>query len=62
METQNEKFYNEIKKKTTFELKEYNFDIELLPAIMTDLRERKTAKEIKILRKVESFLTFFTNS
>ena len=54
IETQNEEFYNEIKKKTSFELKEYNFDVELLPGIMTDLRERKTAKEIKILRKAVS--------
>ena len=54
LETQNEEFYNEIKKKTSFELKEYNFDVELLPGIMTDLRERKTAKEIKILRKAVS--------
>ena len=54
LETQNEEFYNELKKKTLFELKEYNFDVELLPAIMTDLRERKTAKEIKILRKAVS--------
>ena len=54
LEAQNEDFYNEIKKRATFELKDYNFDVESLPGIMADLRERKTPKEIEILRKAVS--------
>ena len=54
LESQNKEFYSEVKKRTSFELKEYNFDVDLLPGIMTDLRERKTAKEIGILRKAVS--------
>mgnify|MGYP001191088922 FL=1 len=54
LESQNKEFYSEVKKRTSFELKEYNFDVESLPGIMTDLRERKTAKEIGILRKAVS--------
>ena len=54
LESQNKEFYSEVKKRTSFKLKEYNFDVDLLPGIMTDLRERKTAKEIGILRKAVS--------
>ena len=54
LESQNKEFYSEVKKRTSLELKEYNFDVDLLPGIMTDLRERKTAKEIGILRKAVS--------
>ena len=54
LESQNKEFYSEVKKRTSLKLKEYNFDVDLLPAIMTDLRERKTAKEIGILRKAVS--------
>ena len=54
IESQNQEFYNEIKKKTSLEIKEFNFNVELLPGIMTDLRERKTPKEIQILRKAVS--------
>ena len=54
LESQNKEFYSEVKKRTSLKLKEYNFDVDLLPAIMTDLREIKTAKEIGILRKAVS--------
>ena len=54
IESQNQEFYSEIKKKTSLEIKEFNFNVELLPEIMTDLRERKTSKEIQILRKAVS--------
>ena len=54
IESQNQEFYSEIKKKTSLEIKEFNFNVELLPGIMTDLRERKTSKEIQILRKAVS--------
>ena len=54
IESQNQEFYSEIKKKTSLEIKEFNFNVELLPGIMTDLRERKTPKEIQILRKAVS--------
>ena len=54
IESQNQEFYSEIKKKTSLEIKEFNFNVELLPEIMTDLRERKTPKEIQILRKAVS--------
>ena len=54
LESQNKEFYGEVKKRTSLKLKDYNFDVDLLPGIMTDLRERKTAKEIGILRKAVS--------
>lgn len=54
LESQNKEFYGEVKKRTLLKLKDYNFDVDLLPGIMTDLRERKTAKEIGILRKAVS--------
>ena len=54
IESQNQEFYSEIKKKTSLEIKEFNFNVELLPGIMTDLRERKTSKEIQILKKAVS--------
>ena len=44
-------FYREVKKKTAFALRNYNFDMETLSVIMTDLREIKTKNEIDLLKK-----------
>ena len=44
-------FYLEAKKKTTFAMRNYNFDIETLPSIMADMREVKTKNEIELLKK-----------
>jgi Xaa-Pro aminopeptidase len=43
--------YKEAKRKTAFALRKYNFDIELLPAIMADMREIKSKNEIDLLKK-----------
>ena len=44
-------FYMEAKKKITFAMRNYNFDIETLPSIMADMREVKTKNEIELLKK-----------
>ena len=44
-------FYREAKKKTTYAMRNYNFDLETLPAIMADMRELKTKNEIELLQK-----------
>ena len=44
-------FYREVKRKTAFALKNYNFDLETLPIIMRDMREIKTKNEIDLLKK-----------
>ena len=43
--------YKEIQRKTAFELRNYHFDIEVLPSIMADMREIKTSDEIELLKK-----------
>ena len=44
-------FYREAKKKTAYAMRNYNFDLETLPAIMADMRELKTKNEIELLKK-----------
>jgi len=44
-------FYREVKRKTAFALRNYNFDLETLPMIMGDMREIKTKNEIDLLKK-----------
>jgi Xaa-Pro aminopeptidase len=44
-------FYLEAQRKTAFALRDYNFDMELLPAIMADMREVKSKSEIDLLKK-----------
>ena len=44
-------FYREVKRKTSFALRNYNFDLETLPIIMGDMREIKTKNEIDLLKK-----------
>ena len=46
-----QKHYNEIRRKTALELRNYNFDIETIPSIMADMREIKTNDEIELLKK-----------
>ena len=45
------KHYGEIQRKVFFELQNYNFDIEILPNIMADMREIKTDEEVELLKK-----------
>ncbi|MAV80018.1 MAG: Xaa-Pro aminopeptidase [Flavobacteriaceae bacterium] len=45
------KFYREAKNKTAYAMRNYNFDLEILPAIMADMRELKTKNEIELLKK-----------
>ena len=44
-------FYREVKRKTAFALRNYNFDIETLSLIIADLREIKTKNEVDLLKK-----------
>jgi len=44
-------FLQELKTKTTIEHREYNFDIDQLSAILTDMREIKTEEELILLKK-----------
>ncbi len=44
-------FYLEAKRKTSFALRHYNFDMESLPNIMADMREIKSKSEINLLKK-----------
>jgi Xaa-Pro aminopeptidase len=44
-------FYVEAQRKTAFALRDYNFDMELLSAIMADMREVKSKSEIDLLKK-----------
>ena len=46
-----QKHYDEIQRKAFFELQNYNFDIEILPNIMADMREIKTDEEVELLKK-----------
>ena len=46
-----QKHYGEIQRKAFFELQNYNFDIEILPNIMADMREIKTDEEVELLKK-----------
>ena len=46
-----QKHYGEIQRKVFFELQNYNFDIEILPNIMADMREIKTDEEVELLKK-----------
>ena len=46
---------NEIRQKTAFAIKDYNFDLEKLPQIMKGLREIKTEEEIELIRKAAFF-------
>ena len=43
--------FQELKMKTSFEHRAFNFDVEQLTAYMTELREIKSAEEIALLRK-----------
>ena len=47
----NNDFYSEVKTKTAFALRNFNFDLETLPQIMKDMREIKTKEEIELLKK-----------
>jgi Xaa-Pro aminopeptidase len=51
LETPAQNFYLEAQKKTAFILRNYNFDLETLPAIMADMREIKSKSEIHLLKK-----------
>jgi Xaa-Pro aminopeptidase len=51
LETPAQNFYLEAKRKTAFVLRNYNFDLETLPAIMADMREIKSKSEINLLKK-----------
>ena len=51
LKNQNDDFFVEAKTKTAFLLRDYNFNLEILPQIMKDLREIKTNDEILLLRK-----------
>lgn len=44
-------FYMEAQRKTAFALRDHNFDMELLPAILADMREVKSKNEIDLLKK-----------
>jgi Xaa-Pro aminopeptidase len=48
-------FYVEAQRKTAFALRDYNFDMELLSAIMADMREVKSKSEIDLLKKSSSY-------
>ena len=48
---QSHDFYKEVKRKTALALRSYNFDIDILPQIMADLREIKTKDEVDLLKK-----------
>ena len=48
---QSHDFYKEVKRKTALALRNYNFDIDILPQIMADLREIKTKDEVDLLKK-----------
>ena len=47
----NNSFYNEVKMKTAFALRNFNFDLVTLPQIMKDMREIKSYDEIKLIKK-----------
>lgn len=47
----NTDFYSEVKTKTAFALRNYNFDLEVLPKLMKDMREIKSDEEIDLLKK-----------
>ena len=51
LKNQNSDFFMEAKTKTAFSLRDYNFDLEILPQIMKDLREIKKNDEIVLLKK-----------
>ena len=51
LKKQNDDFFIEAKTKTAFLLRDYNFNLEILPQIMKDLREIKKNDEILLLRK-----------
>ena len=51
LKNQNDDFFKEAKTKTAFLLRDYNFNLEVLPQIMKDLREIKKNDEILLLRK-----------
>ena len=46
---------NEIRQKTSFTIKDFNFNLEKLPQIMKGLREVKTEEEIELIRKAAFF-------
>ena len=43
--------FQELKLKTAFELRSFNFDVEQLPQFMAELREVKTEEEVALLKK-----------
>tara|TARA_A100001011_G_scaffold30112_1_gene29112 strand:- start:2307 stop:3917 length:1611 start_codon:yes stop_codon:yes gene_type:complete len=44
-------FYTEVKMKTAFALRNFNFDLVTLPQIMKDMREIKSDEEIELIKK-----------
>ena len=47
----NNDFYTEVKTKTAFALRNFNFDLVTLPQIMKDMREIKSDEEIELIKK-----------
>ena len=41
----------DVQTRTAFLIRDYNFDIDLLPSLMASLREKKTAEELVLLKK-----------